>query len=44
MRWLGGITDSVDLALGGVRELGDGQGGLARSSSWGRRVTTERLK
>ena len=42
MRWLDGITDSMDMALGGV---GDRQGGLACCSSWGRKEsdTTERL-
>ena len=27
-RWLDGITDSIDMGLGGLREVGDGQGGL----------------
>ena len=31
-----GITDSMDMGLGGLR-VGDGQGGLACCSSWGRR-------
>ena len=44
MRWLDGITDSTDVfeyTLG----IGDGQGGLACCSPWGRKEsdTTERL-
>ena len=27
-RWLDGVTDSMDMGLGGLREVGDGQGGL----------------
>ena len=48
MRWLDGITDSLDVSLGELRELvmdGDGQGGLVYCNSWGRKEsdTTERL-
>ena len=49
MRWLDGITNTMDMGLGGPRELvmgvGDGQGGLAYCGSWGRKEsdTTERL-
>ena len=45
MRWLDGITDSVDISLGRLWELVDGWGGLVCCSSWGRKEldTTERL-
>ena len=45
MGWLDGITDSMDMGLGGLRELGMDQGGLACCGSWGRKEsdTTERL-
>ena len=35
MRWLDGIIDLMDMGLGGLLGVGDGQGGLARCSSWG---------
>ena len=45
MRWLDGITDSMDVSLSELQELGDGQGGLACCDSCGRKEldTTERL-
>ena len=45
MRWLDGITDSIDLSLSELRRDGDGQGGVACCDSWGRKESdrTERL-
>ena len=35
MRWLDGITNSVDMGLGGLRLSTNGQGGLVCCGSWG---------
>ena len=45
MKWLDGITNSMDMSLSKLREVGDGQGGLACCSPWGHRESdmTERL-
>ena len=45
MRWLDGITDTMDMGLGELRELVDGQGGLAYCGSWGHKESdvTEQL-
>ena len=46
MRWLDGITDSMDVSLSELWELVMGQGGLACCDSWVHKAldTTERLK
>ena len=44
MRWLDGITDSVDMSLSKLG-VGDGPGGLVCCSPWGHKEldTTDRL-
>ena len=45
MRWLDGITNSMNMSLSTLQELVIGQGGLACCSPWGRKEsdTTEQL-
>ena len=45
MRWLHGITDSMDVSLGELQELVMDQGGLVCCDSWGHKEsdTTERM-
>ena len=45
MRWLDGITDSIDMSLSKPPGVGDGQGSLACCSPWSRQESdmTERL-
>ena len=44
IRWLDGITDSMDMSLSKLWEIDDGQGGLACCGPWGCKEsdTTER--
>ena len=45
MRWLDGITDSMDMILSKLQELGDGQGSLVYCNPWSLKEsdTTKRL-
>ena len=45
MRWLDGISDSMDMSLSKTLRVGDGHGGLACCSPWGHKESdmTERL-
>ena len=42
MKWLDGITDSMDVSLSLIPGVGDGQGGLACCDSWGCKASQSR--
>ena len=43
MRWLDGITDSMDVEFERTPGVGDGQGGLVCCDSWGRSLNGTEL-
>ena len=37
MKWLDGITDAMDMNMGKLQEVAEGQGGQAGCSPWGQK-------